>query len=246
MTFSAILRENLDRVNNEIHQACTRSGRDPAHVRLVAVTKYAAWQWIEALRLVMLDQSPRCRPVFGENRPQQLADRAVRMPDVEWHLIGQLQRNKARLVADKATLIHSVDSVRLLERLAEVRSVHSFLPGVLLQVNVTGELSKSGFSIDRLQDTWSEILSFSAHIRIVGLMTMAAESDDPESARPAFAALRNLRDSLMLRTDTASHHVNLTELSMGMSGDFIPAVEEGATLVRIGSRLFQGLEESRE
>lgn len=230
-----IIQHNLQSVHAEIRQACRNVGRDPAGVQLVAVTKYADWEWVTALS--------RLHTVFGENRPQQLAERQLLLPQVQWHLIGQLQRNKVRLALEHAAVIHSVDSLRLLERLAAVAAELRLqpTPTILLQVNTTGEASKSGFTADELRHSWPEILAHSATVQITGLMTMAAATDHPEEARPAFRALRELRDELAAAAAAASVPLTLPELSMGMSGDFVPAVEEGATLVRIGSRLFAGL-----
>jgi len=209
-----------------IAAACERSGRNPAAVRLVAVTKYAP---IEAVReLVSLGHRD-----LGENRPQQLLERASLLPDdVTWHLIGPLQRNKARKLLPVATLIHSVDSLRLLEALNRLAGELSLRPRLLLEVNVSGEAAKHGFSPDELRAAWPEITTF-ASLDIAGLMTMAPETDDPETARPHFRSLRHLRDEL-----AAAGSLPLPELSMGMSGDFEVAIEEGATLVRVGSVLF--------
>lgn len=225
------LADNLQRVTAEIAAACARAGRSPSDVTLVAVTKYAELEWVG--RLVELGVRD-----FGESRPQQLAERADRLPpDIRWHLIGHLQRNKVKPVLPRTAFIHSVDSLRLLERISEVAAQQSLRPRVLLEVNVSGETSKDGISIADLTMQW-DALQAVPHVEIAGLMTMAPLADDPEAARPVFAALRQLRDTLALR---AASHVQLTELSMGMSGDFSVAIEEGATLVRIGSRLFEGL-----
>jgi len=229
-----ILHTNLNAVITEIHAACRRSGRSPNEVRLVAVTKYADGQWIEELA--------RLHDTFGENRPQQLADRQVRLPHIEWHLIGQLQRNKVKLALQHAAMIHSVDSMKLLEKISETASSLNLKPAILLQVNISGEATKSGFSPEELVNHWSDILTWRHFFRLEGLMTMAPDTDDPETARPWFRQLRQLRDQLISRSDSRQAGLLLPELSMGMSGDFIPAVEEGATLVRIGSRLFEGLE----
>lgn len=233
MSISEILIHNLRDITADMQSACERAGRDPGTVRLVAVTKYAEWPWVQELS--------RLHRTFGENRPQQLAERQPLLPTVEWHLIGQLQRNKVRMALQHASLIHSVDSIRLLERIAEVGTDLQIHPEILLQLNLSGEASKSGFSADAIQSHWHEVLSFSDRIRIRGLMTMAAESDDPKDARPVFRALRELRDLLAEREDSRSAGIVLPELSMGMSGDFIPAIEEGATLIRIGSRVFNGI-----
>lgn len=229
------LQHNLDQIHREIDAACIRSGRDSTDVRLVAVTKYADWSWVQALSGL--------HSVFGENRPQQLSERQPLLPNIEWHLIGQLQRNKVRLALSHAAVIHSVDSLRLLERIAQVAGEMKIRPRVLLQVNVSGEQSKSGFSPAELIAHWAKIVSFASSLVIDGFMTMAPEDDDSEAARPTFRALRILRDQLAGNPDSKSCGLTLTELSMGMSGDFPAAVEEGATLVRIGSRIYDGLAE---
>jgi pyridoxal phosphate enzyme (YggS family) len=228
------LSQNLKSILDEMHSACQRSGRDKSSVRLVAVTKYAEWPWVQALSSLY--------QTFGENRPQQLADRQEMLPEMEWHLIGQLQRNKVRLALQHATLIHSVDSLKLLERIEETASSMNKDAQVLLQVNASGEASKSGFTPEEITHEWPTILAKSSRTRISGLMTMAPESENPEDARTTFQKLRQLRDHLAARDDSRESGVLLSELSMGMSGDFIPAIEEGATLVRIGSRIFQGLQ----
>lgn len=228
------LSQNLNTILDEMHSAVQRSGRDKPSVRLVAVTKYAEWPWVQELSSLY--------QTFGENRPQQLADRQKMLPEVEWHLIGQLQRNKVRLTLQHATLIHSVDSLKLLERIEETAASLNKDVHVLLQVNVSGEASKSGFTPEEIINEWPAVLSTTSRTHISGLMTMAAESEDPEEARPTFRTLRQLRDQLAARDDSKGAGVLLPELSMGMSGDFIPAIEEGATLVRIGSRIFQDLQ----
>jgi len=233
MTVQETLTQNLKHITAEVCAACTRAGRQVEEVQLVAVTKYAEWSWVQELS--------QQHQVFGENRPQQLAERQALLPDVEWHLIGQLQRNKVRLALQHATVIHSVDSLRLLERIAEVAFDLKIRPRVLLQLNISEEPSKSGFSPEELRSAWPQVLGLSDRIQLSGLMTMAAESEDPEDARPCFIALRKFCDELRMRDDSQAAGVLLPDLSMGMSGDFVPAIEEGATLIRIGSRLFEGL-----
>lgn len=226
-----VLQSNLSGVLGRIGVACERAGRDPSGVRLIAVTKYADWQWVQVLAGL--------HPVFGENRPQQLAERSQQLPAVEWHLIGHLQRNKVQLALRHAALIHSVDSLRLLQSIA-AGAVAGRRPAVLLQVNVSREESKTGFGADELPRIWDSILEYAEQVEIRGLMTMAAESPDPEAARPVFAELRHLQHQLNEQPATQQRGMRLSELSMGMSGDFEQAVEEGATLLRIGSLLFQG------
>ena len=230
-----IIRLNLQAIQQQVDDACRRAKRDPSQVKLVAVTKYAEWPWVEAISQLV--------DTFGENRPQQLAERQPLMPHISWHLIGQLQRNKAKLALQHASMIHSVDSLRLLQRLAELAAEMNLRPSVLLQVNVTGETSKSGFTPEELTASLDSVVNYAQRVQVDGLMTMARDSDDPEDARPAFTTLRDLRDQLAARSDSLAAHMTLPQLSMGMSGDFVQAVEEGATLIRIGSRLFEGLAE---
>ena len=220
------IQANLTRIQSRIAAACERAGRSVDEVTLVAVTKYAEPQWVDAL--VSLGHT-----VLGESRPQQLARRAEAMSDsIEWHLIGHLQRNKVDLVLPVASLTHSVDSLRLLRRINDRSAVAERKAAVLLEVNVSGEESKDGFTADALRDAWSELAEFE-YVDIRGLMTMAPLSEDPETPRMVFRRLRELRDEL-------ARAVSLPELSMGMSRDFEVAIEEGATLVRVGSRLFDG------
>ena len=225
-----IIGANLDAVKARVSAACDRSQRNVDEIELVAVTKYAEWEWVQNLA-----QVHHC---FGENRPQQLAERQPQIADASWHLIGQLQRNKCRQAVLHADVIHSVDSLKLLERIQRVAQDEQQPVRVLLQVNVSGEESKSGFEPSELLREWEQNVSQAVqHVSITGLMTMAPRTDSPEATRPFFRQLRELRDQLNER----QHTEPLRELSMGMSGDFEVAVEEGSTLIRVGSALFQGL-----
>jgi pyridoxal phosphate enzyme (YggS family) len=232
------LRENAAGVRERIAAACARVGRDPASVRAVAVTKYARIEWVR--ELVRLGWT-----TLGESRPQQLVERAEllagepELPAVEWHLIGHLQRNKVRPVLPLVELTHSVDSLRLLERIDRIGEEIGLLPRVLLEVNVTGEPSKDGFDPAALREAWPQVTAMEA-VSVEGLMTMAPDTADETVVRTAFRDLRELRDRLR---DGSPPGRELPELSMGMSGDFEIGIEEGATLVRIGSALFTGLEE---
>lgn len=229
--FADLIRSNLQAVEQRISQACLRAARPRTDVTLVAVTKYAEWSWIEAL--VELGQQH-----LGENRPQQLAERAAQLAQpVTWHLIGHLQTNKAKLTLPIAPWIHSVDSLKLLSLLDRLACEMSLRPQLLLEVNVTGEATKYGFTPEELQAGWSAVCAYQ-QVDVVGLMTMAPATDNPEAARPAFRDLRTLRDKLQAQSPD---HVTLSHLSMGMTGDFEVAIEEGATFVRIGSALFEGL-----
>ena len=227
---------NYQAVCQRIARACDSVGRSPNEVRLVAVTKYAQWEWVtELLKLEHVD--------LGENRPQQLIERAdLPAQPVTWHLIGHLQTNKVRKVIPIAAWIHSIDSFKLLEMVDRVAVETGIRPKVLLEVNITGEASKDGFAPQELRGEWDRVRHMRG-VELRGLMTMAPASDNPEDARPAFRALRQLRDEL------AAQHAapgGLPDLSMGMTGDFEVAIQEGATLVRIGSALFKGLDEPSE
>jgi len=225
--FTLTVADRLTSVRSRIAAACGRAGRDPGSVRLVAVTKYAS---IEAVReLLALGHRD-----LGENRPQQLLERASLLDGFAptWHLIGPLQRNKARKVLPVAALTHSVDGPRLLEAVDRLAGELSLRPRVLLEVNVSGEETKHGLSPEELREAWLRVASC-RHVEVTGLMTMAPYAEDPELARPVFRALRHLRDEL-----AAEGPLALPELSMGMSGDFEVAIEEGATIVRVGSSLF--------
>jgi len=224
------IAENLSRVRERIAAACERANREPSSVRLVAVTKYAELEW--ARDLVEQDVTE-----LGESRPQQLVERASEFgPAVDWHLIGHLQRNKARRVLPLVSLIHSVDTFRLLSTLERLAGKLDLKPHVLLEVNASGESQKHGFLPGELASGWTQCLKCE-RVQIVGLMGMAPQVADGEEARPAFRALRELRDRLR----TLSPALELPELSMGMSGDFEIAIEEGATIIRVGSGLYEGL-----
>ena len=230
------LAENLARVKDRIAAAAERSGRRPDQVKLIAVTKYVDANITRKLvEAGCLD--------LGESRPQELWQKAELLADlnVNWHMIGHLQRNKVRRTLPLVSLIHSVDSVRLLqsiESLAEELSTptESRMVEVLLEVNVSGEEAKHGFAPDACLQAIETALDMS-HVRVQGLMCMAHLGSGQEGARRDFASLRALRDQLQESCDAAS----LGELSMGMSGDFEEAIKAGSTIVRIGSALFEGV-----
>lgn len=221
------IQANVAAVKQRIQDAATRSGRTADDVTLVAVTKYAQDEWVASLS--------RFHPIFGENRPQQLAERVPQFDEnIQWHLIGQLQRNKVRLSLPLAHTIHSVDSWRLLDRIELIGTELELRPRVLIEVNVSGEAAKAGFTPETLREEAARLTALK-NVNVAGLMTMAP-AGDAESTRSVFCNLRELRDEL-----SASTGLELPELSMGMSGDFEVAIEEGATIVRVGSRLFEGL-----
>jgi hypothetical protein len=213
-----ILAINLKRVEERIVAACERADRRRETVKLVAVTKSASVE--VAAQLIELGVCD-----LAESRPQELWRKASLLPkNVRWHLIGHLQRNKIERTLPLVHLIHSVDSVRLLEALEKERPVE-----VLLEVNCSGEASKQGFGPADV-NAINDVLNPLRQVNVIGLMTMAAYEEDPQQCRPAFRLLHTLRDQLGLR-----------ELSMGMSNDFEVAIEEGATMIRLGTVLFEGL-----
>ena len=224
----SVLAERVAGVRSRIAAACARVGRVD-DVVLVAVTKSVSVRVAALLPELGVNDS-------GESRPQELWKKAAAIPSTRFHLIGHLQRNKLDKTVPLCALLHAVDSERLLLAANEFGVKRGTPVEVLLEVNCSREEAKGGFtpdSIPALADTLVSLVG----VRVDGLMTMAAYSDDPESARPTFAELRALRDSLHTRSGLPLPH-----LSMGMSGDFEVAVEEGATLVRVGSTLFEGLE----
>jgi PLP dependent protein len=230
---TARITENLARVRGRIADAAQRSGRAADAVKLVAVTKYVS---AEAVRPLV---EAGCRDL-GESRPQQLWEKAAQLAKllVRWHLIGPLQRNKTRRTLPLVAMIHSVDSVRLLAAINEETETSAIGPiPILLEVHISGEAAKHGFTPTELESLLAVAGDY-PHVSIRGLMGMASLEGGLDVARREFAGLRELRDRLRARCPAS---VTLDELSMGMSGDFEAAIEEGATIVRVGSALFEGL-----
>lgn len=217
---------NLEEIRRRMAAAAERAGRDPASVRLVAVSKtYPAGAVAAA--------ASTGQRVFGESRVQEARDKIPACPsDLEWHFIGHLQKNKVRQALPLFPFFHSIDSAALAGAIDRIAGETGVKAQGLLEVNISGEESKHGFTPDELRAQFPALAKL-PHLRIRGLMTMAPYSDNPEDARPVFRKLRELRDELQ-----SAHQHPLPELSMGMSGDFEPAIEEGATLVRVGSSIF--------
>jgi pyridoxal phosphate enzyme (YggS family) len=229
----ACLKRNLAEVEERLSAACRRSGRKRSAVTVVAVTKSV--DAAIAARLPTVDIHD-----LGESRPQELWRKAAALPrTVQWHLIGHLQRNKVEATLRLVRLIHSVDSPRLLAALEEEAARQDLHPAVLLEFNLIRDPARHGFVPEDLTDLISQLRGV-RRLQVRGLMTMAAFEENPERCRPTFAGLRQLRERL--QTELGTVH-RLEELSMGMSNDFDIAVEEGATLVRLGTILFQGLGE---
>ena len=214
------IQANIREVQRRIARACERSHRSPGEITLVAITKGVEVPAIRtAFNLGIRD--------FGENRVQEAEAKIVQLadlkPNVTWHMVGHLQSNKAKSAVELFDIIHSVDSLKLAEILN--RRVEKPLP-VLLEVNVSGEATKGGFSVGETEAAVKAIKQL-PNLKVLGLMTVAPFVADPEEVRPVFRKLRELRDSL-----------GLEHLSMGMTDDFEVAVEEGATMLRIGRAIF--------
>jgi pyridoxal phosphate enzyme (YggS family) len=235
------LLTNLAIVRQRIADAARRSGRFPQDITLVAVTKYVGDDVVaELVAAGCLD--------LGESRPQALwgkasaieqriRQEAAQSRTVRWHLVGHLQRNKVDQTLPLVSLIHSADSVHLLKAINESAANRGGHVDVLIEVNVSGDAAKHGFAPAEVLQTLPTLAALE-HVHVRGLMCMAARDGDDEIARRNFIALRELRDHL---TADQPDNVRLAELSMGMSGDYEIAIEEGATIVRIGSALFEGV-----
>jgi hypothetical protein len=215
-----LLQERLLAIEDRIAAACRRSGRRRSDVKLIAVTKTVGVRVARMLpELGVID--------LGESRPQELWKKAQALNDsgIIWHMIGHLQRNKIKPTIDFTHLFHSVDSLRLLDELNRQGKNLA----VLLEVNASRETNKHGFAPEEVGAVIASLANY-PNIHVEGLMTMAAYADDPEASRATFREVRHLRDQFSLK-----------DLSMGMSGDFEVAIEEGATLIRPGTILFEGL-----
>lgn len=220
--------ENLAEVEKHICEACARAGRSRDEVTLIAVSKTKPVSMIEELL-------PGGTRDFGENKVQELVDKYEVLPkDIHWHLIGHLQRNKVKYVVDKACLIHSVDSMRLAENISEEGVKKGVTVPVLIEVNVAGEESKFGVTLEETEGLVREIAKLPS-IQIKGLMTIAPYVENPEENRVHFSRLKQL--SVDIRNKNIDN-VSMDVLSMGMTGDYQVAIEEGATMVRVGTGIF--------
>lgn len=220
------IEENLNSVRERIKKAARESGRNENDITLIAVTKtYPVELMNEAIRLGVTD--------IGENRPQEIRNKYEFVDPVKWHLIGQLQSNKIKYVIERCAMIHSVDSVKLMDEIEKQAKAHDVDMDILIQVNISGEESKSGIAPEEL-DSMLEHAAVLDRVHVKGLMTIApkAEFGDPEVY---FKNMRSLFESVKNKN---YKNVEMKELSMGMSGDFESAVRCGSTMVRIGSAIF--------
>ena len=223
-----MLADKLAFVQKNIEEACKNADRSAEEVTLIAVSKTKP---VEMLREAY-DAGAR---VFGENKVQEIADKYDQMPsDVKWHMIGHLQRNKVKYIIDKAELIHSVDSLKLAETIEKEAAKHDLIADILVEVNVAEEESKFGMKMEEVIPFVEKVSAF-PHVRVRGLMTIAPFVEDPEENRSIFADLHKLYIDIKKK-----NHDNdtVSVLSMGMTNDYEVAIEEGATMVRVGTGIF--------
>ena len=223
-----MITENLEQVRKNIDEACRMAGRDPKEVTLIAVSKTKPVSMLKEA----YDAGARC---FGENKVQEIMDKHPQLPeDIQWHMIGHLQRNKVKYIVDKVSMIHSVDSLRLAQTIEQEAAKHNVCVPVLLEVNVAQEESKFGVHTDEVIPLIEKIARF-PHVRIQGLMTIAPFVQNSEENRTIFRTLQKLSVDIMQKN---IDNVNVSILSMGMTNDYEVAIEEGATMVRVGTGIF--------
>ena len=223
-----MIKEHLIEVNRRIEQACIRSGRDPKAVTLIAVSKTKPVPMLEEAYAAGARD-------FGENKVQEIVAKKPELPeDIRWHMIGHLQRNKVSQVLGKAVLIHSVDSLRLARQIETDAAKAGLDVDILLEVNVAREESKYGFMLEEVEDAIMTIKDF-PHVHIKGLMTIAPFVENPEENRGIFKKLFEFAVDIDKKN---IDNVTMGVLSMGMTGDYEVAVEEGATMVRVGTGIF--------
>lgn len=223
-----MIKENLKQVEENIAKACERAGRDVSEVTLIAVSKTKP---VEAIREAM-DYGIRD---FGENKVQELTNKIETISEkLNWHLIGHLQRNKVKYIIDDVCLIHSVDSMRLAKQIEEEAEKKGITVNILIQVNIAKEESKFGIYKEEVRDFLREIKNLK-HINVKGLMTIAPFVENAEENRKFFSKMYKL--FIDMRSENADN-INMEILSMGMTGDYEVAIEEGATMVRVGTGIF--------
>ena len=222
-----MLKDQLQEVEKRIQAACDRAGRKREEVTLIAVSKTKP---VETLQEAY-DLGVR---IFGENKVQELTAKYEALPkDIHWHMIGHLQTNKVKYIIDKAELIHSVDSLKLAETIEKEAAKHDLIADILVEVNVAEEESKFGMKMEEVIPFVEKVSAF-PHVRVRGLMTIAPFVEDPEENRSIFADLHKLYIDIKKK----NHNDTVSVLSMGMTNDYEVAIEEGATMVRVGTGIF--------
>lgn len=222
------IKNNLEKVKLNIENTCRRTGRDVNSVKLLIASKYAEAGQIKYLHSLGLRE-------FGENRAEDLVMKSEEMEnDVIWHFIGHLQTNKIKKVVPVADLIHSVDSIKTIAAIDSYCKNINKVQKVLIEINLSGENTKYGLMVNDVNNFFKDALKYS-NVEIKGLMTMAPFTDDSETVRKVFKNLRLIKEELEAKNSLP----NFKELSMGMSNDYITAIEEGSTIIRIGSAVFR-------
>ena len=223
-----MIKDNIALVNKNIMNACVHSNRNIEDVQLIAVSK------TKPIEMLKEAYDAGCRD-FGENKVQEILDKYEHLPsDARFHMIGHLQRNKVKYIVDKVYLIHSVDSLRLAEEISKEAEKKNVNVNILVEVNVAGEESKFGTTVETTTELIAKIASLPG-IFVKGLMTIAPYVENPEENRQYFVSLRQLSVDIMSKN---IDNVSMDILSMGMTGDYVVAVEEGATYVRVGTGIF--------
>lgn len=223
------IHENLDMLEKKIQEICDNCGRKREDVLLIGVTKTRTAEEVnEAVEWGITD--------VGENKVQEIMDKYDHVPgNVRWHMIGHLQTNKVKYIIDKVALIHSVDTLKLAEEINKRAREHNMVADVLIEVNAAGEESKFGTDLEGARKLIADVRENCKNVRIKGLMTIAPATDNPEEVRGYFRQLKELFDSYK---DIKDENMDFEHLSMGMSGDYAVAIEEGATMIRVGTAIF--------
>lgn len=222
------VKENLEMVEKEIETACQKSGRDRSDVTLIAVSK------TKPVSLIMEAYDAGIRD-FGENKVQELVQKYEEMPkDIRWHMIGHLQTNKVKYIIDKVCLIHGVDSLHLAQEISRQAVRHNLTANILIEVNIGGEESKFGCRYEEAEKLVKEI-SLLPRIAVKGLMTIAPYAANPDENRGYFVKMKQLSVDI---TKDSGNNIDVSILSMGMTGDYPVAIEEGATYIRVGTGIF--------
>ena len=223
-----MLKENLTKVEENIQKACDKAGRKRSEVTLIAVSKTKPVEMLQEI----YDEGIR---EFGENKVQEMCEKMELMPqDIKWNMIGHLQTNKVKYIIGKTSLIHSVDSLKLAEEIQKQAVKHDVTADILIEVNIANEESKFGISKDETIQMVRDIAKLD-HLKIKGLMTIAPFVEDPEDNRLYFREIKQLSVDI---NNQNIDNVSMDVLSMGMTGDYMVAIEEGATMVRVGTGIF--------
>lgn len=230
------IAENIRAVEEQKAEAAVKAGRDPSEILLCAVTKTHPAEMInQAIRAGVTD--------IGENKVQEILDKYEKVEKVRWHMIGHLQSNKVKYIIDKVCMIHSVESLKLAREIDRRAAQHDLGMDILIEVNTAGDEAKFGVAPEDAEDLIRQILGECPHLRIRGLMTIAPYADDPEEVRPYFRKTRQLFERLSM---IEHPRLDFQYLSMGMSNDYGVAVEEGSTIIRVGSALFGARDYDRQ